>query len=192
MSKSAHVVEIDNKKGKKPKYKIGGPSKIGPKKKSNFKKNVVCHYYKKPRNFIKNCRVLKKKEYANNVEENLIAVISEVNMVINDSSWWVDTGATRHICRERNLFKKYEKVDEEIELYMGNSTITKVVEKCAVELKFTSDKIVTLIDVFHAPEIQKNLVSNGLLFEHGYKLAFESYKFVLTKNGMFVGVRRMY
>jgi hypothetical protein len=73
-------------------------------------------------------------------------------MVVNDSSWWVDTSATCHICGDRNLFKKYEKVGDEIKLYMGNSTTTKVVEKCIVELKFTFDKIITLIDAFHAPE----------------------------------------
>jgi hypothetical protein len=179
MSKSAHVVEIDNKKGKKPKYEVGGPSKIGPKKNGNFKKNVICHYCKQLGHFIKDCRVLKKKEQANNVEENLIAIISEVNIVINDSSWWVDTGATRHIYRDRNLFKKYEKVDGEIEL--------KVVGKGTIELKFTFGKIITLIDVFHTLEIQKNLVSGGLLSNHSYKLIFESDKFVLTKNGMFVG-----
>jgi hypothetical protein len=75
---------------------------------------------------------------------------------------------------------------------MKNSTTTKLYGKCAVELKFTSRKIVTLIDVFHALEIRKNLVFYGLLSKHGYKLVFESHKFVLTKNGMFVGVRRMY
>jgi hypothetical protein len=36
---------------------------------------------------------------------------------------------------------------------MKNSTTTKVYGKGAVELKFTSGKIVTLIDVFHALEI---------------------------------------
>jgi hypothetical protein len=62
MSKSEHVVEIDNKKEKSPKYEVGSPSKIGPKKNGNFKKNVICHYYKKLGYFIMNCRVLKKKE----------------------------------------------------------------------------------------------------------------------------------
>jgi hypothetical protein len=74
-------------------------------------------------------------------------------MVVNNSSWWVDTGATHYIYGDRNLFEKYEKVGDEIELYMGNSTTTKVVGKCTIELKFTYGKIVTLIDVFYAPEI---------------------------------------
>jgi hypothetical protein len=147
---------------------------------------VICHYCKKLGHFIKDCRVLKKKEQANNVED-LVAVISEVNMVVNASGWWVDTGATCHICREKSLFKTYEKVGVEIELYMGNLTTTKVVGKGTVEFKFTSGKVVTLVDVFYAPEIRKNLVSSGLLSKHGYKLVFESDKFVLTKNSMFVG-----
>jgi hypothetical protein len=108
-------------------------------------------------------------------------------MVVNASGWWINTGATRHICGEKNLFKTYEKVGDEIELYLGNSTTTKVVGKGTVELKFTSGKVVTLIDVFYALEIRKNLVSGGLLFKHGYKLVFESDKFVLTKNSTFVG-----
>ena len=56
---------------------------------------------------------------------------------------------------------------DEIELYMGNSTTTKVVGKGNVELKFTSGKIVTLLEVYHASEIRKNLVSSGLLSKHG-------------------------
>jgi hypothetical protein len=72
-------------------------------------------------------------------------------MVVKAFGWWVDTGATHHICGVKNLFKTYEKVDDEIELYIGNSTTTKVIGKDTMELKFTSGKIVTLIDVFYDP-----------------------------------------
>ena len=37
------------------------------------------------------------------------------------------------------------------------------------------------------PEIRKNLVSGSLLNKHGFKLVFESNKFVLSKSGMYVG-----
>jgi hypothetical protein len=187
MNKSTDVVEIENKKGKNPKYEVGGPSKTGPKKKNYFKKKVISHYCKKSGHFIKDCRVLKKKEQANNVEENIVVVISEVNMVVNASGWWADTGATRHICGEKNLFQTYEEVGDEIELYMGNSTTTKVVLKGKVELKFTSGKVVTLIDVFYALKIRKNLVFGCLFSKHDYKLVFELDKFDLTKNSMFMG-----
>ena len=37
------------------------------------------------------------------------------------------------------------------------------------------------------PEICKNLVFGSLLNSHGFWLVFESDKFVLSKNGMYVG-----
>lgn len=56
-----------------------------------------------------------------------------------------------------------------------------------VILKMTSGKEVKLRDVLYVPELRKNLVSGGLLNQFGFKLVFESDKFVLSKNGMFVG-----
>jgi hypothetical protein len=41
-------------------------------------------------------------------------------MVVKAFGWWFDIGATHYICGGKNLFKTYEKVDDEIELYMGN------------------------------------------------------------------------
>ena len=45
----------------------------------------------------------------------------------------------------------------------------------------------TLTNVLYVLEIQKNLVSSSLLNNHGFKLVFESNKFVLSKSGMYVG-----
>ena len=52
---------------------------------------------------------------------------------------------------------------------------------------FTSGKVVTLKDVLHVPNIRKNLIFDPLLSQKGFKLVFESNKFVLTKGGMYVG-----
>nr|GLL16640.1 uncharacterized protein LOC109192662 [Ipomoea trifida] len=37
--------------------------------------------------------------------ENFIAMISEICVMQTDDSWWVDTGATRHVCKDINLYK---------------------------------------------------------------------------------------
>ena len=39
----------------------------------------------------------------------------------------------------------------------------------------------------YVPEIRKNLVSSSLLNKQGFRLVFESNKFVLSKSGMYVG-----
>ena len=120
-------------------------------------------------------------------DDNLVAVMTEVNMVSIEKGWWIDTGATRHICSDINLFSKYNKVVDGKKLFMGNATSSKVEGKGIVKMKFTSGKSITLVDVLHVLDIRKNLVSGPLLNTKGFKLMFESDMFVLTKGGMYVG-----
>lgn len=51
-------------------------------------------------------------------------------------------------------------------------------------LKMSSGKEITLNKVLHVPDIRKNLVSGSLPSKNGFKMVFESHKFVLNKNGM--------
>ena len=120
-------------------------------------------------------------------DDNLVAVVTETNMVSNVKGWWIDTGATRHICGDKNLFSEYKHMDDGEKLYMGNSSASNVEGKGNVPLKFTSGKVVTLTDVLHVPEIRKILVSGPILSKKGFKLVFESDRFILTKAGMYVG-----
>ena len=120
ITKAAHVVEIDNKQqGKKSRFDKNFKGRSKP----QFKKGT-CHYCNKKGHYIRFCRLKKKDDQAkkdgqaNSVEEHLVAVTSEVNLVANEDEWWVDTGATRHICGNRNLFKKYEKVGDEIDTWV--------------------------------------------------------------------------
>ena len=43
---------------------------------------------------------------------NLSAVVSEVNFIgSNTKEWWVDTGATRHVCSDKKMFSSYQSID---------------------------------------------------------------------------------
>ena len=72
---------------------------------------------------------------------------------------------------------------------MGNSSIARAAGIGKVILKMTSGKElhVTLNNVLHVPEIRKNLIAGSLMLKNGFKLVFESNKFVITKAGMYVG-----
>ena len=70
---------------------------------------------------------------------------------------------------------------------MGNSSTSKIEENRKVVLKMTMGKYLTLKDVLHVPDIQKNLVFGSLLSKNGFKLVFEFDKFSLFKSGMYVG-----
>ena len=67
---------------------------------------------------------------------------------------------------------------------MNNSTVSKIEGKGKVIVKWTSGKKLTLNDVLYVPDIRKNLISGSILSKKGFKMVFESDKFVLTKGGV--------
>ncbi|KAM1053110.1 hypothetical protein ACFX2C_000643 [Malus domestica] len=105
----------------------------------------------------------------------------------NSSDWWVDTGATRHVYADRNLFVSYQSVDGGENMYMGNVIASAVAGKGKVTLKLTSGKEFSLTNVLHVPNIRNNLISGSFLSNKGFKIVFESDKFVITKGGVYVG-----
>ena len=39
-------------------------------------------------------------------------MVFEANMVDNPKEWWIDTGATRHVHSNRNIFFSYVQINE--------------------------------------------------------------------------------
>ena len=99
----------------------------------------------------------------------------------------MDTGATQHICSKKKFLAEYQKVENDVQLFIGNSAISKVEGKGKVILTWTSEKKLTLNDVLYVPNIHKNLISGSILSKKGFRMIFESDKFVLTKGGVYVG-----
>ena len=85
------------------------------------------------------------------------------------------------------MFSTYNPVGDGEKIFMGNSSTSMVEGNGKVVLKMTTGKYLTLKDVLHVLDIQKNLVSGSLLSKNGFKLVFESDKFSLFKSGMYVG-----
>ncbi|GKF08425.1 zinc finger, CCHC-type containing protein, partial [Tanacetum coccineum] len=116
-----------------------------------------------------------------------VTYVSEAYFVYEyDVAWWVDSGATVHVCRDRCWFKTYESLNNGSILHMGNESTTLVHRRGCVDLRFSFGKIVSLFNVLHVPNIRKNLFSNSILNNCGYKQGIESNKFVLFKHGVFI------
>ena len=166
MESKARVIEDGHKTNKKRKCVGQQGAKGGDSKK--FKGN--CFVCNKPGHRAKDCRnrkaqvnhkrkaaqaniteVEKLSENASN--KSFSTVVSEVNLVGNTKEWWVDTGATRHICSDKKMFSSYEAINDGEQLFMGNSSTSKVEDKGKVMLKMASGKELTLNDVLHVPEI---------------------------------------
>ncbi|KAK6158565.1 hypothetical protein DH2020_005879 [Rehmannia glutinosa] len=99
------------------KCKHSGKNKGKAKK---FKGN--CYNCGKPNHMVKYCRHPKKGNQGGNQQTNvtedksvpidmseldLTVVVFEANMMDNLREWWIDTGATRHICADKEMFSSY-------------------------------------------------------------------------------------
>ncbi|XP_047973467.1 rosmarinate synthase-like [Salvia hispanica] len=118
-------------------------------------------------------------------DHEVVAMVSDVDHGNNPNEWFVDTGATCHVCSERSVFSTYKSVGGR-KVRMGNQASSEVVGVGNVFLKLGFGKVLTLKDVLHVPDIRNNLVSDSLLVNHGFSLEFECEKVILTKNGKFI------
>ena len=194
MTTKANLVQTDTKRYKHKSQNSDNKPKIS--NPQALKKKGTCYVCGKPDHHAPQCRKrVKNGNSGNPPKANLVegddiiaAVVSQGNMVTNFKNWVVDSGATRHICANRDAFTSYTPVgDDENVVYLGDSHTAQVLGKGKVMPKLTSRKTMALNDVLHVPTIRANLVPDALLGKVGVKVSFESDKIVMAKNNIFVG-----
>nr|GEX11236.1 zinc finger, CCHC-type [Tanacetum cinerariifolium] len=91
-------------------------------------------------------------------------------------------GGSSNPLKDRCWFKTYESLNDGSILHIGNESTALVPGRGCVNLRFSSGKFVSLLNVLHVPNIRKNLVSSSILNDCGYKQVIKSNKFVLSKH----------
>nr|GEV95121.1 Pol polyprotein [Tanacetum cinerariifolium] len=114
----------------------------------------------------------------------ILKQVEELQIIVHEMKV---EGATKHICNSRRMFVSYQKVNESEPMFMRNGNASKIERKGKVIRKLTSGKDLVLSNVFHVPNITKNLISGPILINKGFKLVFESDTFVITKGGVYIG-----
>ncbi|KAK8557030.1 hypothetical protein V6N13_035135 [Hibiscus sabdariffa] len=150
--KEAKVNVVKVRKGKQPQHhqvrlKLGSIGGLYQKEK--FK--GVCYNCGKVGHRSSECKNPKraKNNEANDVDDvDLCTVISKVNLVdSNLREWWLDIGATRHICGDENSFVKLSSSDDGEKLYIRNYATFKIKGKGIVVLRMISAKELELQNV---------------------------------------------
>ncbi|GJW25887.1 zinc finger, CCHC-type containing protein [Tanacetum coccineum] len=92
-----------------------------------------------------------------------ISLISEAFYVQVDAiTWWIDSGATIHVCKDRCWFKTFEPVEDRSILYMGDEHFAPVHGKGSIVLEFSFGKAVTLFNVLYVPKHRFGYYNNGM------------------------------
>ncbi|XP_019237690.1 PREDICTED: uncharacterized protein LOC109217859 [Nicotiana attenuata] len=166
----ANLVQSNNNNRKKYENKCQGYKPKNPnlkrKKGSCFVCGIPDHHASQCRHRAENDKRKTNTPKANLAEggDIIAPVISQINIVAHAKEWVVDSEATRHICANREAFSSYTPVeDDREEVYLGDSSTTKVLGKGKVLLKLTSEKTLALVDVLHVPTMRANLTSVFLL-----------------------------
>ena len=128
---------------------------------------------------MKDCRSESKKEtnfLSEDAKEERILIMSrrsgaELSPSCSDNSvWYLDTGASNHMCEDENLFKELTKVD------VGHVSFGDAASKVAVKGRGTiwylqkNNRVGEIRDVYYVPNLKSNILSMGQLMEKGYSV----------------------
>ncbi|GJX29092.1 hypothetical protein Tco_0237171 [Tanacetum coccineum] len=118
---------------------------------------------------------------------DVVAMISEVNLVgTNNSGWWIDTGATRHVCADKSMFHSFRAVDNGEKLYMGNSATADIKGEGDFILKMTSERRAQFTNVSKVavppPKAQKIGPKSVDCIFIGYAKKSTAYRFIVHES----------
>lgn len=175
-------------------YVARGKNNSGEKSvKRNVKKqNFKCFKCGKRGHYAANCYTNTNKQVKEeNKREQQFSVLAAADVnVINKWTWCLDSGATAHMCCNKNFFVELNKHNENIYLAGENCMVAEGIGK--IEFEVDNCKVI-LQNVLYVPEMDGNFMSVCRLCENGYQIVFNvNGAQVMDKNGnvMFHAMKR--
>ncbi|CAD7012038.1 unnamed protein product [Ceratitis capitata] len=150
------------------------------KNKSSDKKyaNIKCFKCGKRGHIASKCNDVKKL-CSNNASLSVLASATLNNL--NRECWIIDSGATSHLCCERDLFSKYKECEEKIML--ADAHCIEAIGVGEVNLK-CGNLMVKLQNVLHVPSLKNNFLSVSKFLHYGLKVYFEKMQVIIkTEKG---------
>ena len=95
------------------------------------------------------------------------------------SVWYLDSGVSFHMTRDKELFSDLEEKDLQIHIEMGDDGRYSATGIATISFERESGKPFLLQNVMHVPGLKKNLVSVAMLEDKGYDVVFSDGKYFL-------------
>ena len=153
---------------KKTFFPKGESSKQFERKNESLNKRI-CFYCKKRDHSIQDCRnkIVAEKRNPNRRKNNTVTKSNNLYVVTAlitqeqpTSSWYVDSGATQHMCHEFDAFLNYKTYKNQQLVYLGDdSTSYKIEGHGDVNIRLMNGIEKLIPDVLHVPGLAKNLFS---------------------------------
>lgn len=136
-----------------------------------------------------------KRQYYNDEEINKSAKVARllkyypkcfnsVEILQDSKIWFMDSGATRHMCNNKNLFKNLENKSGQVINASGDKMEVSGIGEISLDIKDNNNITrLMLSDVLYVPSLDSNLVSvKRLSDKHNTKILFDNSKCTLFNN----------
>lgn len=148
-----------------------------------------CFYCKKTGHMIKDCRTRIAAEAINsNNQSNVVTKVHKLYVAAlivkeeSDSTWYIDTGATQHMCFEKDSFTNYEPYNKHQLVYLGDNSTHRIQGQGYVTVTLLNGQIKQIPDVLYIPGLRKNLFSAKQFDKVGGELHIKSGICTLTNQ----------
>ncbi|KAK2971858.1 hypothetical protein RJ640_000875 [Escallonia rubra] len=181
-----------SKKGKRGEASTYAPKEGKMKKRKRGKRGgkkdlskVKCFNYQQNGHFARDCTEPKK---VLSESFSQLYVSSHVMVAHSQPVWFVDTGATKHVARDREGFVDYHRIPVGSKhIFMGNNSSEEVLGVGSYQLKLRTGRTLILEDVRYAPTVRLNLLSVTALLDSGFSFIFRGNKLDIFLDDVLFG-----
>lgn len=141
-------------------------------------KNIVCNFCNKKGHLIKDCYFRKNKTVKTSCENGKDFALMGIVDSKTDVEFYLDSGASEHMCKDINMFGNYSKLKESKQIKIGDGNfITAIGIGTVFVLSFDGEEYiqVQLQSVLHVPDLKINLFSQGKALDKGVYMISDSH-----------------
>lgn len=131
-----------------------------------------CFRCKKVGHFIKDCN---KSANDKNLQSNQSrALLSALTANIKNELWYIDSGASEHMCRDRSIMSDFVSDNKSLIVKLANGDRLYTAGRGSVQVTMKNGIIKTISNVYYVPNLTTNLLSVSAIIKKGFKVVFSS------------------
>ncbi|XP_061336666.1 uncharacterized protein LOC133283767 [Gastrolobium bilobum] len=152
------------------------------------KSQIKCYNCQRFDHYASECRAPTRRieEKANYVEEKsqedgTLLMVRNNNVGEHENTWYLDSGASNHICGKRNMFVK---LDESVNgnISFEDESKTPVKGKCKILIRLKDGRHEFISNVYYVPNMKNNILSLGQLLQKGFDVHLRNNTLSLRDN----------